>query len=188
MCGADITLVIGLLSDVGSSPRVRSRHAGYIGVHGSGGIISACAEQTGTGTPATRCSWDHLRVCGADEAANDDAPFWAGSSPRVRSRRERVGRLVRHPGIISACAEQTTRTGVPLCNMRDHLRVCGADKVATLLESRDMGSSPRVRSRPLQHHRLLPQRRIISACAEQTIHVLLSSQRGRDHLRVCGAD
>ena len=53
-----------------------------------------------------------------------------------------------HVGIISACAEQTrrSRSASPAC--RDHLRVCGADAAMTLDVYADLGSSPRVRSRP----------------------------------------
>ena len=75
----------------------------------AGGIISACAEQTGgvyrTGTRAR----DHLRVCGADRLLLLRAAGRVGSSPRVRSRPAGSGDGVGELGIISACAEQTLR-------------------------------------------------------------------------------
>ena len=50
-----------------------------------------------------------------------------GSSPRVRSRPTRRSRPHPAAGIISACAEQTTRMDEAIYWAKDHLRVCGAD-------------------------------------------------------------
>ena len=51
-----------------------------------------------------------------------------------------------------------------------------------------LGSSPRVRSRPVDVVHLARVLGIISACAEQTQRFLIQSPMTRDHLRVCGAD
>ena len=91
-----------------------------------------------------------------------------GSSPRVRSRRILFGR----------------RADV----VRDHLRVCGADSRFSKPHCNLLGSSPRVRSRPIPRERAGGQRGIISACAEQTDGHVTRIILGRDHLRVCGAD
>ena len=188
VCGADVDAALGVVVEVGSSPRVRSRRR----VQGNGvrahGIISACAEQTrNTRIPSGRAG-DHLRVCGADGADDDALPVGAGSSPRVRSRPVHRIEQIPHGGIISACAEQTeagTQRGV---RKGDHLRVCGADDCSMPSASCWAGSSPRVRSRPMRARHGSHAPGIISACAEQTHARSPTRIRGRDHLRVCGAD
>ena len=71
----------------------------------------------------------------------------AGSSPRVRSRPVKAGGACFGVRIISACAEQTTRTRNISARTTDHLRVCGADGTDNHGQPRTDGSSPRVRSR-----------------------------------------
>ena len=173
---------------VGSSPRVRSRHAMPRHLRSGPGIISACAEQTETLTADVSAPRDHLRVCGADCKATGMAYGTEGSSPRVRSRR--FPRQWRFPGgrIISACAEQTCRLGWSGCMSRDHLRVCGADSTMRYTSRPLQGSSPRVRSRHLTCSREHLPSGIISACAEQTSAPDTRSRLSGDHLRVCGAD
>ena len=51
-----------------------------------------------------------------------------------------------------------------------------------------LGSSPRVRSRLRPLTEFNNAQRIISACAEQTRVGGALHPRGKDHLRVCGAD
>ena len=57
-----------------------------------------------------------------------------------------------------------------------------------LIKDCDAGSPPRVRSRPHMHAVRIEQRRITSACAEQTLFLSFSCCLSWDHLRVCGAD
>ena len=90
--------------------------------------------------------------------------------------------------IISACAEQTRCCPRSQVACRDHLRVCGADTPVLSIDTREAGSSPRVRSRPMLRVNRLTLRRIISACAEQTPPNWAALKTPRDHLRVCGAD
>ena len=73
-----------------------------------------------------------------------------------------------NPGITSACAEQTYVDGHSSSYGRDHLRVCGADKVRPRNAWFQDGSPPRVRSRRCRSRKP-------------------STQRGIT-LRVCGAD
>ena len=188
MCGADYP---GDISDgyhTGSSPRVRSRHVEKVQADTQKGIISACAEQTSRRSGRWIWGWDHLRVCGAD--LNPVAPDGtnAGSSPRVRSRREQTLTEADEPGIISACAEQTNSLKRPEPVFRDHLRVCGADLLLHTVEVTVEGSSPRVRSRQPARPESGSRTRIISACAEQTWSTHGSHPLATDHLRVCGAD
>ena len=66
--------------------------------------------------------------------------------------------------------------------------MCGADEVDLFEAMCHQGSSPRVRSRPLNFAGLDTGTRIISACAEQTFPRGDASSDTADHLRVCGAD
>ncbi len=127
-------------------------------------------------------------MCGADLRVELAKAVDAGSSPRVRSRQEGRQRQGRKPGIISACAEQTSPRRRPDEPCGDHLRVCGADEEVVACFRAHLGSSPRVRSRLGygREHGYIPG--IISACAEQTAVSSTISSVLRDHLRVCGAD
>ena len=72
--------------------------------------------------------------------------------------------------------------------IRDHLRVCGADARSRVYRLPSLGSSPRVRSRREDRGGAPLEGGIISACAEQTHIVWRLFYCPRDHLRVCGAD
>ena len=188
VCGADGNKTGNTIGKAGSSPRVRSRPRAR-GLSGrTPGIISACAEQTLSARSSTTRFWDHLRVCGADISSAGDYRSKPGSSPRVRSRLIRLAGLARVDGIISACAEQTSVAPPVMPWIRDHLRVCGADVDKPTSWGQDIGSSPRVRSRPERLGNARRTRRIISACAEQTSPVARMACSYEDHLRVCGAD
>ena len=188
VCGADHDMPCRARFAVGSSPRVRSRPVGNSNKRRTGGIISACAEQTSPDPPAAVAAWDHLRVCGADRTTSMSTLMMAGSSPRVRSRQVPPIFNMIPVRIISACAEQTRTPVTPTTRPKDHLRVCGADFLRFCIVRRVVGSSPRVRSRRSGLVRGHVSPGIISACAEQTAKAQASAYTDRDHLRVCGAD
>ena len=133
-------------------------------------------------------SRDHLRVCGADLYILYTLSFGNGSPPRVRSRLGDDLHALMQGGITSACAEQTGSGANARFPPRDHLRVCGADDIAAIVNAATEGSPPRVRSRRVGFHVLCVAPRITSACAEQTRTLALSALFSGDHLRVCGAD
>ena len=149
VCGADAPSGVVRPAVDGSPPRVRSRPDLGASPSAWQGIISACAEQTGNPTTGGSPEGDHLRVCGADLISAEAEVDGIGSSPRVRSRHRLVGRACPPPGIISACAEQTAGGWYAYKAVRDHLRVCGADTSCYNAAEVDLGSSPRVRSRPV---------------------------------------
>ena len=188
VCGADFNQMPDNEWDAGSSPRVRSRLGDDLHALMQGGIISACAEQTVPAARRATRGWDHLRVCGADPAIVTGIGHLRGSSPRVRSRRVRPPFRGNDLGIISACAEQTLWQCYVIRSAWDHLRVCGADEGQTGIVNGELGSSPRVRSRPRLVVNGSPPGRIISACAEQTQAPTVMVGASQDHLRVCGAD
>ena len=131
---------------------------------------------------------DHLRVCGADLEISPHVVCALGSPPRVRSRLA-LGKTRGQPiGITSACAEQTDVWQSFQFDVRDHLRVCGADAATVGDLSGKYGSPPRVRSRRDDRDVLVDRGGITSACAEQTNGSMCLTLRNGDHLRVCGAD
>ena len=147
VCGADFGKPGAVYRHNGSSPRVRSRRAVKSARQRIPGIISACAEQTFLESVVWAECGDHLRVCGADVHGRSKHGRLGGSSPRVRSRHPRHPAQHGRPGIISACAEQTSAAVVYPDAAGDHLRVCGADLMKEEGNQNVLGSSPRVRSR-----------------------------------------
>ena len=111
-----------------------------------------------------------------------------GSSPRVRSGPACRTRIRSTTGIISACAERTSRPSSRRAATRDHLRVCGADNADGAAAVVTLGSSPRVRSGRTDSADGRRSGGIISACAERTPAARSSYRAPWDHLRVCGAD
>ena len=188
VCGADRMSHMQVAGRRGSPPRVRSRRGAALARPRLCRITSACAEQTIYHVNLFPRRWDHLRVCGADFSRQYRRTVCTGSPPRVRSRLPVLVSIAGLRGITSACAEQTEAIASWRTLLGDHLRVCGADGVMSVLYIRNLGSPPRVRSR--QHWLLLRSGwgRITSACAEQTICHDDETGSIRDHLRVCGAD
>ena len=188
VCGADKLRSPVSRFHQGSPPRVRSRPCALSDDLAGRGITSACAEQTGCPTCKWQDAGDHLRVCGADGSGVLDGLIYEGSPPRVRSRLHEA--YVEHlqSGITSACAEQTHWLVSAAENIRDHLRVCGADPTIRKNGSTIIGSPPRVRSRQSVYHVCNRAAGITSACAEQTNNSNCRLTGWWDHLRVCGAD
>ena len=188
VCGADVLLVLGIVIERGSPPRVRSRLTYHCSNSITERITSACAEQTGRRGIPQAVRRDHLRVCGADPLTSHDPVWTYGSPPRVRSRRYEPPKLPSWDGITSACAEQTVGVDVFGQVNGDHLRVCGADDHTHTDHTPPQGSPPRVRSRLIQSDAKSLAQGITSACAEQTMMRSAVRAATWDHLRVCGAD
>ncbi len=176
-----------------------------------GGIIPACAGNTGrphsplaaTGDHPRVCGehvspvidginefrmveGDHPRVCGEHLAGAAGDVLAQGSSPRVRGTPRRSRRRRARPGIIPACAGNTRREGRSVRRSRDHPRVCGEHLGGCHAGAVQDGSSPRVRGTPCHglHHACRPG--IIPACAGNTMPMFSPWRKPRDHPRVCG--
>ena len=109
-----------------------------------------------------------------------------GSSPRVRGTRRRDEGARRVQRIIPAGAGNSATTSPALIFVPDHPRVCGE---LTVKEHREMfpdGSSPRVRGTRLARRRRCSGRRIIPACAGNSIASRSTRVAASDHPRVCG--
>ena len=109
-----------------------------------------------------------------------------GSSPRVRGTLGQDPARGGYPGIIPACAGNTTWISSLRSMARDHPRVCGEHKSVCTPPTSCSGSSPRVRGTrrgPVQER---VQRGIIPACAGNTGAYHNEGAVMRDHPRVCG--
>ena len=72
-------------------------------------IIPAHAGQTARLFPSHGNRPDHPRACGANFSVEEDSPVVDGSSPRMRGKLGRLGRVLRARRIIPAHAGQTVR-------------------------------------------------------------------------------
>ena len=109
-----------------------------------------------------------------------------GSSPRVRGTPARYRRRSSRPGIIPACAGNTSPgVGSPLHD-RDHPRVCGEHRGQHGLQPVRPGSSPRVRGTPMTWAQIDDVAGIIPACAGNTCLDIALFVVHWDHPRVCG--
>ena len=127
VCGADGAQFVLGAAPQGSSPRVRGRRAEVAGQVCTLGLIPACAGQTDWSVKFSPSARAHPRVCGADTRTDTTVAGTLGSSPRVRGRRQKSGLVRTGPGLIPACAGQTTIATRPAPSTRAHPRVCGAD-------------------------------------------------------------
>ena len=150
------------------------------------GIIPACAGNTFAPTLNRADTRDHPRVCGEHFHNNRNVRTGMGSSPRVRgTRRLRLPGFFL-PGIIPACAGNTSTCRRAKNSTRDHPRVCGEHAALNVEALAAAGSSPRVRGTLpyfggwVEHHGIIP------ACAGNTEPRRTQTTRRRDHPRVCG--
>ena len=195
----------------GSSPRVRGTPCAANSPPPHGGIIPACAGNTGRPHSPLAATGDHPRVCGEHvspviDGINEfrmvegDHPRVCGehplvtllprgprgSSPRVRGAPRRSRRRRARPGIIPACAGNTSAGAMPVPSRTDHPRVCGEHPAMVCTTPAAPGSSPRVRGTHLLICDCVRVRGIIPACAGNTMPMFSPWRKPRDHPRVCG--
>ena len=89
-------------------------------------------------------------------------------------------------GIIPAYAGNTRSRSFCRVRRRDHPRVCGEHKRPNYPLRRVKGSSPRMRGTPWSCRGRRIAGGIIPAYAGNTMAAIISSNRCRDHPRVCG--
>ena len=90
------------------------------------------------------------------------------------------------PGIIPACAGNTSTTWTSSARARDHPRVCGEHSSPARCPPCQPGSSPRVRGTPRLAVHGTGRVGIIPACAGNTKRTPSARRGSRDHPRVCG--
>ena len=166
MCGEHFTGRSPTCSPVGSSPHVRGTPSVVEVQETEIGIIPACAGNTRVDGSTSGMAWDHPRMCGEHLLLLRSRKLKSGSSPHVRGTPAWTGQHPAWRGIIPACAGNTRRR--------------------LLRDKRLLGSSPHVRGTPGAVRGPDDLEGIIPACAGNTRWKPRSSQRARDHPRMCG--
>ena len=90
--------------------------------------------------------------------------------------------------IIPAHAGQTSSWELFMSGNKDHPRACGANIISVALCFIRLGSSPRMRGKPIGAFRFFGCVRIIPAHAGQTASGFPHGERMPDHPRACGAN
>ena len=145
VCGEHIGLTPHVALTRGSSPRVRGTPRVRTRSAWVAGIIPACAGNTEVISLFSNLSRDHPRVCGEHADNSAMTVNSEGSSPRVRGTRFGASAVIKHVGIIPACAGNTHNNAVVVVRARDHPRVCGEHPARLPARRGPPGSSPRVR-------------------------------------------
>ena len=170
----------------GSSPRVRGKPHGPVLSGQERGLIPARAGKTPIRDTHSGRAAAHPRACGENPQTEAPTLFATGSSPRVRGKPGLRGHQHLVPGLIPARAGKTYRSHEHFtCNWA-HPRACGENPPANGAVGGPSGSSPRVRGKPVHHHRAQEEARLIPARAGKT-----RGHRGvggglRAHPRACG--
>ena len=108
-CAGQTELARRWNSDSGAHPRVCGADGIKTAVvDDQAGLIPACAGQTARAVTSSPATGAHPRVCGADFYDVTESTTDEGSSPRVRGRPARTVRRLGRPGLIPACAGQTS--------------------------------------------------------------------------------
>ena len=170
-------------------PRACGANSNSVSEYGKGGrIIPARAGQTLRPDDVAGPDADHPRACGANLPCEQSHEVTAGSSPRVRGKRRASAPSLYSRRIIPARAGQTGLMARHPLHRPDHPRACGANEPILPPCHVQIGSSPRVRGKLLQHVPAHAVRRIIPARAGQTCRYIIVFLTVSDHPRACGAN
>ena len=185
-CGENVLAASSASSTPGSSPRVRGKRPDPLAHAVDEGLIPARAGKTGTGSSSTARPRAHPRACGENFRRVVNAVRNRGSSPRVRGKPVNEFHQLRVSGLIPARAGKTTRGAPPPASCAAHPRACGenaafADEIPAAL-----GSSPRVRGKPVRMGRPEVSVRLIPARAGKTPRCSSASRGSAAHPRACG--
>ena len=145
MCGEHLLGHCLVSRAAGSSPHVRGTLVSSSAGVGSVGIIPACAGNTTSRMNMLSGSWDHPRMCGEHCMWFAGLEQIMGSSPHVRGTRSRAKAGRPRPGIIPACAGNTSYARLYGAQLRDHPRMCGEHRAVWEPSLDCLGSSPHVR-------------------------------------------
>ena len=128
----------------------------------------------------------HPRVCGENRDRAWHCYGNNGSSPRMRGKPAFNGAIYNITRLIPAYAGKTNDTESWPIIERAHPRVCGENAHRLMMHSPKLGSSPRMRGKPiLKAHRRNPQR-LIPAYAGKTSMSPIRDKCKWAHPRVCG--
>ena len=124
-CGEHIELVVVMVADPGSSPRLRGTLTARRPRPTVRGIIPALAGNTPADTWVSNRLGDHPRACGEHDVDDQLQRGPRGSSPRLRGTRGFSRWRWSTPGIIPALAGNTRIIRAHVVSLWDHPRACG---------------------------------------------------------------
>ena len=186
MCGEHSGVDLATYGPQGSSPHVRGTPRRLRPAGRMGGIIPACAGNTGCSIGALIGRWDHPRMCGEHQISVSESSRNLGSSPHVRGTRVQAAGQAALPGIIPACAGNTRGTSTLWWSIRDHPRMCGEHSDGSCGCVLSWGSSPHVRGTQDAREGRGRGHGIIPACAGNTFGRGFRRTCSGDHPRMCG--
>ena len=129
VCGGSVCVVIGGLSSLGLSPRVRGK---LLPAQIGGGLprsIPACAGEAPICSPPTSVAAVYPRVCGGSLHPGIILGRGAGLSPRVRGKRIPPRKCNRTLRSIPACAGEASGALKAKWARAVYPRVCGGSEV-----------------------------------------------------------
>ena len=170
----------------GSSPHARGTLRGSVYSMVSGGIIPACAGNTGATSTTAPSRRDHPRMRGEHIVVIQTDTEKEGSSPHARGTLFPKAGCGGVYGIIPACAGNTNASSTRSRPPGDHPRMRGEHIEPPGAADENRGSSPHARGTPCRaRFRVVPPW-IIPACAGNTPHFLGEFFLFRDHPRMRG--
>ena len=185
-CGENHAQLMLLISDHGSSPRVRGKPHGRPSGPPRRGLIPARAGKTMFALVSAAKSTAHPRACGENQPEDGAEITLGGSSPRVRGKLEGPRRRGAETGLIPARAGKTPARPRRSRPSRAHPRACGENENSCASTHWASGSSPRVRGKlgPRCGSRRRP--RLIPARAGKTSSSPPAQSGTWAHPRACG--
>ena len=186
VCGENPSPMPDAVRCLGSSPRVRGKQVLGLTWECVDRLIPACAGKTLLNRWGSDSVWAPPRVCGENPAPGYVTSYTAGSSPRVRGKRK--GNAMRRylSRLIPACAGKTAAARCTRACGGAHPRVCGENFSAGVFDNDHLGSSPRVRGKPLGVALEADREGLIPACAGKTSQPTHRRAASSAHPRVCG--
>ena len=185
-CGEKLLRLASIMSEMGSSPRVRGKVSTKDETGRLPRIIPAGAGKRRLPFEGRASRRDHPRGCGEKLC-----PFWAlrlsgGSSPRVRGKARPHAPPPTVYRIIPAGAGKSQYQTISRGDEEDHPRGCGEKQGRAGIRAAPLGSSPRVRGKARPHAPPPTVYRIIPAGAGKSYGSRRGSTANGDHPRGCG--
>ena len=129
---------------------------------------------------------EHPRVCGENRYRHVEPCFTLGTSPRMRGKRRSYLRGLPLRRNIPAYAGKTFLVATGLSMVAEHPRVCGENKYPRPPFQSLLGTSPRMRGKPVLKDQGGNGLRNIPAYAGKTTWEAKSKPEAEEHPRVCG--
>ena len=132
------------------------------------------------------CEWDHPRLCGEKWQTDTSRKTTRGSPPPMRGKDIDVLVLQHIFGITPAYAGKSVQGEKPVCDLRDHPRLCGEKTSVLQVPTLGRGSPPPMRGKVPMISADFSLLRITPAYAGKRQVVQQYYLHEEDHPRLCG--